>query len=111
MSIPQFFKTEFDALASNGVIGHPQGQPAFGYLRVSSAGQADEGRSGLPRQMMHIHEVAFENRLKKSSYDFEVCKRIQRYLTRAINKRRPLRTELLDFTVYKKFEDEVEKAI
>jgi site-specific DNA recombinase len=66
MSIPQFFKTEFDALASNGVIGHPKGQPAFGYLRVSSAGQADEGRSGLPRQMMHIHEVAFENRLKIS---------------------------------------------
>ena len=66
MSIPQFFKTEFDALASNGVIGHPQGQPAFGYLRVSSAGQADEGRSGLPRQMMHIHEVAFENRLNIS---------------------------------------------
>lgn len=66
MSIPQFFKTEFDALAKGGVIGHPQGQPALGYLRVSSAGQADEGRSGLPRQMMHIHEVAFEHRLKIS---------------------------------------------
>ncbi len=66
MSIPEFFKTEFDALAQNGTIGHPEGQPAFAYLRVSSAGQADEGRSGLPRQMMHIHEVAFEHRLKIS---------------------------------------------
>lgn len=66
MSISQFFKTEFNALAKNGMIGHPQGQPAFGYLRVSSAGQADEGRSGLPRQMMHIHEIAFEHGLKIS---------------------------------------------
>lgn len=60
----QFFKTEFDALATRNAIGHPNGEPAFGYLRVSSAGQADEGRSGLPRQIMNIHEAAVRHGLK-----------------------------------------------
>jgi site-specific DNA recombinase len=64
MPIPKFFKTEFDLLAQNDALGHPEGELAYSYLRVSSAGQADEGRSGLPRQMMHVHETAFNNGLK-----------------------------------------------
>ncbi len=64
MTVPKFFKTEFDALATNDAIGHPGGEIAYGYLRVSSAGQADEGRSGLPRQIMHMHEAALNNGLK-----------------------------------------------
>ena len=43
MPAPKFFKTDFDALATGGAIGHPNGELAYGYLRVSSAGQADEG--------------------------------------------------------------------
>lgn len=64
MSVPKFFKTEFDALATNNAIGHPNGELAYGYLRVSSAGQADEGRSGLPRQIMNVHEAAVKHGLK-----------------------------------------------
>lgn len=64
MPVPKFFKNEFDALATNNAIGHPNGEPAYGYLRVSSAGQADEGRSGLPRQIMNVHEAAVKYGLK-----------------------------------------------
>ncbi len=64
MSTPKFFKTEFDILATDGVIGHPQGELAYGYLRVSSSGQAEEGRSGLPRQLIHVHETALKHGLK-----------------------------------------------
>ena len=64
MPATKFFKTEFDALAINGAIGYPTGELAYGYLRVSSAGQAEEGRSGLPRQIMHVHEAALKNGLK-----------------------------------------------
>ncbi len=64
MSISNTFRTDFDALAQNNALGSSEGELAFGYLRVSSAAQADEGRSGLPRQMMHIHEVAVKNGLK-----------------------------------------------
>ncbi|MCC7452321.1 MAG: recombinase family protein [Anaerolineae bacterium] len=59
MANPEFFKPIFDALATNGYIGDPQGRPAYCYLRVSTTEQADEGRSGLPRQIEHVHEVAF----------------------------------------------------
>ena len=64
MPAPKFFKTDFDALATGGAIGHPNGELAYGYLRVSSAGQADEGRSGLPRQIMNVHEAAVKHGLK-----------------------------------------------
>lgn len=64
MSIPKFFKTEFDALAINDALGHPNGELAYAYLRVSSSGQAEEGRSGLPRQLLHVHEAALNHRLK-----------------------------------------------
>jgi site-specific DNA recombinase len=64
MSVPKFFKTEFDALATNDAIGHPGGEIAYGYLRVSSAAQAEEGCSGLPRQIMNVHEAALKHGLK-----------------------------------------------
>lgn len=64
MPTPKFFKTEFDALAINDALGHPNGELAYGYLRVSSSGQAEEGRSGLPRQLLHVHEAAVQHRLK-----------------------------------------------
>lgn len=64
MPIPKFFKAEFDALAINNTLGHPTGELAYAYLRVSSSGQAEEGRSGLPRQLSHIHEAAVQHRLK-----------------------------------------------
>lgn len=38
MPVPKFFKAEFDSLATHNAIGHPNGEPAYGYLRVSSAG-------------------------------------------------------------------------
>jgi site-specific DNA recombinase len=43
-----------------GYIGAAHGQPAYAYVRVSSDGQAEEGRSGLPRQLLHIHELALK---------------------------------------------------
>lgn len=64
MTAPKFFKTEFDRLAINGAIGHPQGELAYGYLRVSASYQADENQTGLPRQIKHIHEAALNNGLK-----------------------------------------------
>ena len=56
-------KREFDRIAEDGVIGTPQGELAYGYLRVSSRGQAEEGRSGLPRQLEHIAEKAAQEGL------------------------------------------------
>ena len=64
MPIHDFFKSAFDALSVNDALGHPNGEIAYGYLRVSSSGQAEEGRSGLPRQVAHLHEVASTQRLK-----------------------------------------------
>jgi site-specific DNA recombinase len=53
-----FFKPVFDSLAIDGYIGAPYGELAYCYLRVSTPGQAEEGRTGLPRQISHIHEIA-----------------------------------------------------
>ena len=53
-----FFRPEFDKLATDGCIGDPTGEIAYAYIRVSGEEQADEGRSGLPRQIAHIHEAA-----------------------------------------------------
>ena len=64
MPVPKFFKTEFDAIAINDALGHPNGELAYAYLRVSSSSQAEEGRSGLPRQLLHVHEAAVSHRLK-----------------------------------------------
>ncbi|MCB0111659.1 MAG: recombinase family protein [Caldilineaceae bacterium] len=46
------------------VIGDPDGALSYAYVRVSSSGQAEEGRSGLPRQLTNIHEKAQEMNLK-----------------------------------------------
>lgn len=54
----RFFQDEFNRYATNGVLGDPQGMPAYAYLRVSSSAQAEEGRSGLPRQIARVHEIA-----------------------------------------------------
>jgi site-specific DNA recombinase len=64
MSVPKFIKAEFDTLAINDALGHPNGELAYAYLRVSASDQAEEGRSGLPRQMQHVHEAALAHRLK-----------------------------------------------
>jgi site-specific DNA recombinase len=66
MAKSEFFKPAFDSLASNGYLGDPSGKLAYAYIRVSSDEQADEGRSGLPRQISHIHEIACEKKLKIS---------------------------------------------
>src|SRR5688572_8644103 len=54
----ELLKPTFDRLAENGVIGDPTGELAYAYIRVSTDEQADDGRSGLPRQLQHIHEAA-----------------------------------------------------
>lgn len=41
-----------------GYIGAAHGELAYAYVRVSSETQSEEGRSGLPRQLLHIHELA-----------------------------------------------------
>ena len=58
------FREAFDKLAHNGAIGDPNGTLSYGYLRVSSNGQAEEGRSGLPRQIENCHEAALRVGLK-----------------------------------------------
>ena len=59
----QWVKDEFDRQSIGGVLGDPDGQPAMAYLRVSSIGQAEEGRTGFPRQLVHVHEKARTLRL------------------------------------------------
>ena len=58
MAVPDFFKEVFDQFATDGFLGDPHGKPGCAYLRVSSAGQMEESRSGLTRQLAHVHEVA-----------------------------------------------------
>jgi DNA invertase Pin-like site-specific DNA recombinase len=58
MADPVNFKSEFDILAKDGAIGAPDGAAAYAYIRVSDSDQAEDGRSGLPRQIQNIHEVA-----------------------------------------------------
>ncbi len=64
MAQPEFFKETFDRHAVDGCIGDSLGEPAYAYLRVSSDGQAEDGRSGLPRQIEHCHEAALQSHLK-----------------------------------------------
>lgn len=59
-----WFKEYFEASATAGVLGDPHGQLAYAYLRCSSSGQVEEGRSGLPRQLQHVTEVAVAHQLK-----------------------------------------------
>jgi site-specific DNA recombinase len=60
----EFFKKVFDSLARDGFIGDRNGEIAYCYLRVSSLKQADEGSSGLPRQIQHIHDAAIQKGYK-----------------------------------------------
>jgi hypothetical protein len=57
MPNPAFFKEAFDRVAVDEAIGDPRGIEANGSLRVSSDQQANEGRTGLPRQIQHVHET------------------------------------------------------
>lgn len=52
------------AAPRSGELGNPHGELAYAYIRVSTAGQAEEGRSGLPRQLEHIHEQARKSNLR-----------------------------------------------
>lgn len=56
----KWVKDDFNQMATSGVLGDPHGIPGIAYLRVSSAGQAEEGRSGFPRQLLHVHEKALQ---------------------------------------------------
>lgn len=64
MANSDFFKPDFEALAVGGCIGDPHGRLAYAYIRVSDSDQAEDGRSGLPRQIGHIHEVASKQSYK-----------------------------------------------
>jgi hypothetical protein len=59
-------KEAFERLAKDGCLGDPKGELAYGYIRVSSVQQAEDGRTGLPRQLEHCHQVASEKHLKIS---------------------------------------------
>ncbi|MEM7127028.1 MAG: recombinase family protein [Chloroflexota bacterium] len=61
-----FFQDEFNRHASDGVLGDPQGKPGYAYLRVSTSAQAEEGRSGLPRQIARVHEIAAQSEIRIS---------------------------------------------
>ncbi len=53
----------FAEFAREHVLGEPGGALSYAYIRVSTAGQADELRSGLPRQLAHVARTAAEKRL------------------------------------------------
>ena len=52
------------AASRSGDLGNPHGELAYAYIRVSTAGQAEEGRSGLPRQLEHVNEKAHQLNLR-----------------------------------------------
>ena len=55
---------EFSSIAgSNGALGNPKGFVAYGYARVSTGAQAEEGASGLPRQLEAIQKTAVRDNL------------------------------------------------
>lgn len=57
-------KREFMNIADgNGVLGNSTGAIAYAYARVSSSVQTEEGASGLPRQLQHIHKAALRDNL------------------------------------------------
>ena len=58
------FKEVFDLFAVDGCIGDPYGNNAYAYLRVSTDQQAEEGRSGLPRQIESVHKATQQERLR-----------------------------------------------
>jgi site-specific DNA recombinase len=59
-------KAEFERIADGqGYLGTADGVLAYGYVRVSAEQQAEEGRTGLPRQILHLHEVALKGVTEK----------------------------------------------
>lgn len=57
-------KREFMKIAGeSAVLGSPGNNLSYGYARVSSAVQTEEGASGLPRQLQHIHKAALRDNL------------------------------------------------
>jgi site-specific DNA recombinase len=59
----EYLRDTFNRIASGGFLGDTLGKLAYGYARVSSDEQAEEGRSGLPRQLQHISDAAREKGL------------------------------------------------
>lgn len=59
----EWIQDTFQSLQTDGMLGDPHGRLAFAYLRVSTSDQAEEGRSGLPRQLQHIHAIARQEHL------------------------------------------------
>ena len=54
-----WLKDAFDTLTDSAdVLGDPNGEFGYAYLRVSSSGQAEEGRAGLYRQLDNIGQAA-----------------------------------------------------
>lgn len=74
----------------SGILGAPHGELAYAYVRVSTSGQAEEGRTGLPRQLLHIHQCAIEKGLRvpfellyaddHSGFEFQNRPDLQRFL-------------------------------
>lgn len=58
-----FFQEEFNRHATAGALGDPNGMLGYAYIRVSTSAQAEEGRSGLPRQIARVHEVAAQENI------------------------------------------------
>jgi site-specific DNA recombinase len=59
-------RAEFNKIADgHGYLGAADGALAYAYIRVSGEQQAAEGRSGLPRQILHIHELALKGMPEK----------------------------------------------
>jgi hypothetical protein len=59
-------RAEFNKIADgHGYLGAADGALAYAYIRVSGEQQAEEGRSGLPRQILHIHELALKGMPEK----------------------------------------------
>lgn len=57
-------KQEFMNIAgAAGCLGNPQGALSYAYARVSSASQIEDGTSGIPRQLHHIHKAALRDDL------------------------------------------------
>jgi site-specific DNA recombinase len=60
----EFFQQKFLEVGPDGFIGDPEGEPAYAYLRVSSRGQGEEGKDGIPRQIRNCHSIALEKGYK-----------------------------------------------
>lgn len=62
----QIFQDEFNRHQQEGYIGDPNGENGYGYLRVSSDGQTNEDRYGIPRQIENLHNAALRDNVRIS---------------------------------------------